>query len=408
MSCINCWRCCPAAWPPCRRCGWCFAARPAAWSAWAAMWRVRGRGRVAVAQAAADPRAECGPGPTNRMLAPLAHRRVPVFPACVSRELPPVTGNPVRRELLRPAAHRYDRRPAPLHLLVLGGSLGARPSTRRCRRRCELLQQAATAAEVRHQTGRASRRLPCAGDYRRAACRRAVHRGHGGGVRLGRSGAVPLRRADHCGTVRDGPPAILVPLPHAIDDHQTANARALTGGGGAVLLPQAELTLLRWPTCCGSLLADAGAASGDGRCRARALARPTPRAAWRRPAWRPPMRDRVRRIHLIGIGGSGMSGIAEVLVNLGYRWPAPTCGLSAATERLAARGANGASATRRATSAAPTWWCPPAPCDDNPEVIAARAARIPVVPRAEMLAELMRYGTASPWPAPMARPPPPA
>jgi len=105
----------------------------------------------------------------------------------------------------------------------------------------------------------------------------------------------------------------------------------------------------------------------------------------------PEMR-RIRRIHMIGIGGTGMSGIAEVLANLGYEVTGSDILTSAVTERLQARNievfighaaSNLGSADVVVSSTAVN--------DSNPEVMAARTARIPVVPRAEMLAELMRY-----------------
>jgi len=101
---------------------------------------------------------------------------------------------------------------------------------------------------------------------------------------------------------------------------------------------------------------------------------------------------RVRRIHMIGVGGSGMSGIAEVLVNLGYEVSGSDLRGSAVTERLQAMGVEifvGHSAKN--TTGADVVVSSSAVDEDNPEVIAARESRIPVVPRAEMLAELMRY-----------------
>ncbi len=108
-------------------------------------------------------------------------------------------------------------------------------------------------------------------------------------------------------------------------------------------------------------------------------------------------RSRPARIHFVGIGGIGMSGIAEVLLNLGYRVSGSDLKESDITRRLAGLGGRiqrghlaahvedvdvvvVSSAVRR----------------DNPEVVEARARKIPVIPRAEMLAELMRlkYGIA--------------
>jgi UDP-N-acetylmuramate--alanine ligase len=103
------------------------------------------------------------------------------------------------------------------------------------------------------------------------------------------------------------------------------------------------------------------------------------------------MKHKVKNIHFVGIGGSGMSGIAEVLLNLGYTVSGSDLGSNAATERLAQLGAcvtrghqasnvEGADAVVTSTAVKP----------DNPEVLAARARSIPIVPRAMMLAELMR------------------
>lgn len=99
-----------------------------------------------------------------------------------------------------------------------------------------------------------------------------------------------------------------------------------------------------------------------------------------------------RRVHFIGVGGVGMSGIAEVLSNLGYEVSGSDRAPSTTTERLASLGvdvrighdaANIDGADVVVTSSAIR--------QDNPELVAARAQRIPTVPRAEMLGELMRF-----------------
>ena len=105
----------------------------------------------------------------------------------------------------------------------------------------------------------------------------------------------------------------------------------------------------------------------------------------------PEMR-RVRRIHMIGVGGTGMSGIAEVLVNLGYEVGGSDLRESAVTRRLRHKGIEifiGHAAVH--IGDADVVVSSSAVDDENPEVVAAREARVPVVPRAEMLAELMRY-----------------
>lgn len=101
---------------------------------------------------------------------------------------------------------------------------------------------------------------------------------------------------------------------------------------------------------------------------------------------------RVKRIHMVGIGGSGMAGIAEVLVNLGYTVTGSDLKASAATQRLTQLGAR-VHKTHRAKhiTGVDVVVVSTAVKSDNPEVARAHALRIPVVRRAEMLAELMRF-----------------
>ena len=103
------------------------------------------------------------------------------------------------------------------------------------------------------------------------------------------------------------------------------------------------------------------------------------------------MKHKVRHIHFVGIGGSGMSGIAEVLLNLGYQVSGSDLAPNAATRRLDQLGvALSFSHAAGNVDAADAVVVSTAVKSDNPEVLAARARRIPVVPRALMLAELMR------------------
>jgi UDP-N-acetylmuramate--alanine ligase len=103
------------------------------------------------------------------------------------------------------------------------------------------------------------------------------------------------------------------------------------------------------------------------------------------------MKHKIKHIHFVGIGGSGMSGIAEVLLNLGYKVSGSDLASNAASQRLQALGADvrighaaqniqGADAVVTSTAVN----------EANPEVVAARAAKVPIVPRAIMLGELMR------------------
>ena len=108
----------------------------------------------------------------------------------------------------------------------------------------------------------------------------------------------------------------------------------------------------------------------------------------------PIMRSRVGNIHMIGIGGSGMSGIAEVLINMGFTVTGSDLAAGAPVKRLLKMGAqvfighgadnvNDADVVVKSTAIS----------DENPELVKARELGIPIIPRAEMLAELMRLRT---------------
>ena len=103
------------------------------------------------------------------------------------------------------------------------------------------------------------------------------------------------------------------------------------------------------------------------------------------------MRHKVKHVHFVGIGGSGMSGIAEVMLNLGFQVTGSDLNDSATVSHLRSLGAKVQIGHDRANiSGANAVVTSTAVKADNPEVAAARAKRIPVVPRAMMLAELMR------------------
>ena len=106
---------------------------------------------------------------------------------------------------------------------------------------------------------------------------------------------------------------------------------------------------------------------------------------------------KIQRIHFVGIGGIGMSGIAEVLLTLGYKVSGSDLRESSVTKRLASLGALIFIGHRAENvTGSETVVTSSAIARDNPEIQAARAQKIPVIPRAEMLAELMRlkYGIA--------------
>jgi UDP-N-acetylmuramate--alanine ligase len=103
------------------------------------------------------------------------------------------------------------------------------------------------------------------------------------------------------------------------------------------------------------------------------------------------VKHKVRHIHFVGIGGAGMSGIAEVLANLGYQVSGSDLAENSATRRLAGLGVKVRTQHQRENvNGADAVVVSSAVQADNPEVAAARENRIPVVPRALMLAELMR------------------
>jgi UDP-N-acetylglucosamine--N-acetylmuramyl-(pentapeptide) pyrophosphoryl-undecaprenol N-acetylglucosamine transferase len=187
-------------------------------------------------------------GTSNRLLAPLARTVVAGFPRAFSDRDCLVLGNPVRRELLQAAAEsRYDYDGnRPLRLLVLGGSLGARPLNRLMV--AALAELAAAGAlqrlQVWHQAGEAHAAqlevdYAAAGvaDIRVSAFIEDMAAAYAwADLVFCRAGALTVSELAVMGR-----PALLVPLPHAIDDPQSANARYLSEAGAARLLPQQEL-----------------------------------------------------------------------------------------------------------------------------------------------------------------------
>lgn len=104
------------------------------------------------------------------------------------------------------------------------------------------------------------------------------------------------------------------------------------------------------------------------------------------------MKHKVKKIHFIGIGGSGMSGIAEVLLNLGFEVSGSDLASNATTKRLQGFGATVYQGhASEYLSDADVVVVSSAINEENPEIIAARARKVPVIPRAVMLAELMRF-----------------
>ena len=181
-------------------------------------------------------------GLTNRVLARLAGRVMVAFPEALAGGL--WSGNPVRRELaaLPDPALRYADRTGPLKLLVVGGSLGAQALNEVVPRALALLAPQAR-PQVTHQSGQRhiealQRAYQDAGvsaqtvgfiDDMAAAYAQAD-------LVICRAGAMTVAEVAAAGVA-----SLMIPYPHAVDDHQTANARFLSDRDAALLIPQSQL-----------------------------------------------------------------------------------------------------------------------------------------------------------------------
>src|SRR3989475_989320 len=212
------------------------------------------------------------PGLANKVLAGVADRVLCAFPGALKRAT--LTGNPVRLEVAAITApeNRYAERSGPLHVLVVGGSLGAkalndvvpralalitgqpRPlvTHQSGEQHVDALRQAYSAAGVSAQT-------PAFIEDMAAAYAEAD-------LVVG-----PAGRAQGAEIAAAGVASVLVPYPHAVDDHQTANARFLADAGAAILVPESELSAER---LAGLLARVDRVWLGDMARRARSLARP--------------------------------------------------------------------------------------------------------------------------------------
>ena len=182
-------------------------------------------------------------GLANKVLARLADRVLQAFPGALPRAQQ--SGNPVRSKIAALAAPRarYAARAGRLRLLVLGGSLGAQALNETVPQALALLDGEAR-PEVRHQAGAMHIESLRAG-YATAGVRAEavafiddMARSYGeADLVICRAGALTVAELACAGVA-----SILVPFPHAVDDHQTENAKFLSTRGAAILLPQAELS----------------------------------------------------------------------------------------------------------------------------------------------------------------------
>lgn len=180
-------------------------------------------------------------GLTNRVLAAVADKAMTAFPEALKGA--EWTGNPVRREIaaMAPPEARFAGRHGPLKLLVVGGSLGAKALN-------DAVPQALARLEPRpavvHQSGEKHLEAVRA-NYRAAGVEGELvafiddmaRRYAEADLVICRAGAITVAELSAGGVA-----SVLVPFPHAVDDHQSANARFLADQGAALLLPQSELT----------------------------------------------------------------------------------------------------------------------------------------------------------------------
>jgi len=217
------------------------------------------------------------PGFTNRLLARIASRVCEAFPGTFAATRGAQTcGNPVRQDIatLAPPRQRIAARRTP-SVLVFGGSRGARALNEAVP--AALAASGVAGLRVLHQCGDA--------DVAATRARYATFAGvaevevtpyiedmagayASADLVIARAGALTVAELAAAGVA-----SILVPYPHAVDDHQTANARYLVEAGAAVLLPESELDIARLGAEVAHLLADR-ARLLDMADRARALARP--------------------------------------------------------------------------------------------------------------------------------------
>jgi len=181
------------------------------------------------------------PGTTNRLLAKIANQVLEAFPGSFKKAVnAKCTGNPLRKAFLNMAERQDQAARQGLNILVVGGSQGAQILN-------EIVPEAAAMlsdVHIRHQTG-AAMSEQVQSRYQALAVKAQVHAFIDDMVAayqwadlvICRSGAMTVSELAAAGV-----PAILIPFPHAIDDHQTANARYLTDAGAGHLLMQKDLT----------------------------------------------------------------------------------------------------------------------------------------------------------------------
>jgi UDP-N-acetylglucosamine--N-acetylmuramyl-(pentapeptide) pyrophosphoryl-undecaprenol N-acetylglucosamine transferase len=210
-------------------------------------------------------------GLANKVLAGVADRILTGFPDVLKNAS--WVGNPVRPEIaVSPApTFRYEQRSGPLHVLVVGGSLGAQALNEALPKALALMPENERPLVV-HQAG--EKHLPMLKSFYISAgvnadCVAFINDMAGAyawaDLVICRAGALTVAELAAAGVA-----SLLVPFPHAVDDHQSANAHFLSNAGAAILLPQGELTPARLAEI-GNLSRSQLAQMAE---KARALARP--------------------------------------------------------------------------------------------------------------------------------------
>jgi UDP-N-acetylglucosamine--N-acetylmuramyl-(pentapeptide) pyrophosphoryl-undecaprenol N-acetylglucosamine transferase len=210
------------------------------------------------------------PGLANRVLSGVSDKVMVAFPQALgSAEW---TGNPVRGEIaaMAPPQDRFRGRTGPMRVLVVGGSLGAQALNEAVPKALALLSMPVS---VVHQSGEKHLQV-LKQNYSDAGVEGELvafiddmaRRYAEADLVICRAGAVTIAELSAGGMA-----SILVPFPHAVDDHQTANARFLADKGAAILVPQREMTAEKLATLVGSL---DRAKLLDMASRARALGKP--------------------------------------------------------------------------------------------------------------------------------------
>ena len=201
------------------------------------------------------------PGMANKVVAPLAHRIFLAFESaatCFDRQKVRMVGTPIRREFLTQSGQNDASSPAGTgpHLLIFGGSQGARAINSAVLDGLASLIGRIPGLTITHQTGepdhqRVSEAYRTLGVNAEVApflydMPKVLRRAD---LVVARAGAMTIAELAACGK-----PAILIPLPTAIYDHQMKNARAMESAGGATVLPQGDLTGARLSELIGAIL----------------------------------------------------------------------------------------------------------------------------------------------------------